>query len=164
MMLLMMMLTTATAWADTETVSIENLHVCGDIYASGKYAAGIIADEDQSILFLSAGNTLYYPSGLNGGVTITPFRAYFKIGEDETMARQLTAFNLSFGDSSESTGIVEITNPAPSPIPEQSSPTRSLSPTGVGRAAWYTLDGRRLDGKPTKRGLYVHGGRKVVVH
>ncbi len=130
----------------------------------GTYDQKTIAGEDQSILFLSAGNTLYYPSGLNGGVTINPFRAYFKIGEDETMARQLTAFNLSFGDSSESTGIVEITNPAPSPIPEQSSPTRSLSPTGVGRAAWYTLDGRRLDGKPTKRGLYVHGGRKVVVH
>ncbi len=153
MMLLMMMLTTATAWADTETVSIENLHVCGDIYASGKYAAGIIADEDQSILFLSAGNTLYYPSGLNGGVTINPFRAYFKIGEDETMARQLTAFNLSFGDSSESTGIREInTDPAPSP-----------SPTGVGSGAWFTLDGRKLDGKPTQKGVYIVNGRKVVV-
>ena len=29
--------------------------------------------------------------------------------------------------------------------------------------AWYTLDGVRLDGKPTKKGLYIHGGRKVVV-
>ena len=28
---------------------------------------------------------------------------------------------------------------------------------------WFTLDGRRLDGKPTAKGLYIHGGRKVIV-
>ena len=66
----------------------------------------------------------------------------------------LTAFNLDFGDSSESTGIREIdTDPAPSP-----------SPTGVGRsAAWYSLDGRKLSGKPTKSGVYIHNGKKVVI-
>ena len=29
--------------------------------------------------------------------------------------------------------------------------------------AWYTLDGRKLDSKPTRKGLYIHGGRKVVI-
>ena len=29
--------------------------------------------------------------------------------------------------------------------------------------AWYTIDGRRLTGKPTQRGLYINNGRKVVV-
>ena len=28
---------------------------------------------------------------------------------------------------------------------------------------WYTLDGRKLDEKPTKKGLYIHEGRKVVI-
>lgn len=28
---------------------------------------------------------------------------------------------------------------------------------------WYTLDGRQLEGKPTKKGLYIHHGKKVVV-
>ena len=28
---------------------------------------------------------------------------------------------------------------------------------------WYTLDGRLLEGKPTKEGLYIHHGNKVVV-
>ena len=28
---------------------------------------------------------------------------------------------------------------------------------------WYTLDGRKLNGKPTQKGIYVNGGRKVVV-
>ena len=29
--------------------------------------------------------------------------------------------------------------------------------------AWYTLDGRRLSGKPTHSGLYIYGGKKVVI-
>ncbi len=29
--------------------------------------------------------------------------------------------------------------------------------------AWYTLDGRRLTGKPTAKGLYIKDGRKVVL-
>jgi hypothetical protein len=34
----------------------------------------------------------------------------------------------------------------------------------VGRnAAWYTLDGVKVNGKPTCKGLYIHGGKKVVI-
>lgn len=29
--------------------------------------------------------------------------------------------------------------------------------------AWYSLDGRHLSGKPTQRGLYIVGGRKVTI-
>ena len=25
---------------------------------------------------------------------------------------------------------------------------------------WYTLDGRRLNGRPQQHGIYIHGGRK----
>ena len=32
-----------------------------------------------------------------------------------------------------------------------------------GSGAWYTLDGRRLNGKPSQRGIYVNQGRKVVI-
>ena len=28
---------------------------------------------------------------------------------------------------------------------------------------WYDLNGRRLMEKPTKSGLYIHGGKKVVI-
>ena len=34
---------------------------------------------------------------------------------------------------------------------------------GVEGATYYTLDGRKLDGKPTKKGVYIVNGRKVVV-
>ena len=30
-------------------------------------------------------------------------------------------------------------------------------------SAWYTLSGTRLDAQPTAKGLYIHGGRKVVI-
>ena len=28
---------------------------------------------------------------------------------------------------------------------------------------WYTIDGRRLTGKPTRKGLYIINGRKLVI-
>ncbi len=30
-------------------------------------------------------------------------------------------------------------------------------------SGWYTLDGCRLNGKPTTSGIYVNNGRKVVI-
>ena len=33
----------------------------------------------------------------------------------------------------------------------------------TGQDEWYGIDGRRLDGKPTRKGLYIHNGRKEVV-
>ncbi len=30
------------------------------------------------------------------------------------------------------------------------------------RDVWYTLDGRKVNGKPTKRGVYIHNGKTVV--
>jgi hypothetical protein len=29
--------------------------------------------------------------------------------------------------------------------------------------AWYTLDGVRLSGKPTARGIYINNGKKIVI-
>jgi hypothetical protein len=32
-----------------------------------------------------------------------------------------------------------------------------------GSDAWYTLDGRKLDGKPTRAGVYINNGKAVVI-
>lgn len=50
---------------------------------------------------------------------------------------------------------------------------QSISPTAVRgitrtdadsqRAAIYTIDGRRIDGQPSRRGVYIQGNRKVVI-
>lgn len=31
------------------------------------------------------------------------------------------------------------------------------------KAGWYTIDGRKLSGKPMKKGVYIHNGHKVVI-
>lgn len=51
----------------------------------------------------------------------------------------------------EVTGIQEITTPYSATAWEGSG------------CAWYTLDGHKLDGKPTQRGLYINNGKKVVI-
>ena len=28
--------------------------------------------------------------------------------------------------------------------------------------AWYTINGQRLNGEPTQRGIYIHNGHKVL--
>ena len=56
------------------------------------------------------------------------------------------AFVLNFGDG-ETTSINEVL----SVVNEESA------------AAWYDLQGRRLSGQPTAKGLYIHNGKKIVV-
>ena len=41
--------------------------------------------------------------------------------------------------------------------------TTSLSQKGEGSHDWYTLDGRRLNGKPSMKGIYLYHGRKVII-
>ena len=112
----------------------------------GTYKSTAFSDEDKSILLMGSENTLYYPTA---GAGIGAQRAYFKIGsEGALLARRLTAFNIGFGDD-EATGIISLT-PAP-------------SPKGEGSDYWYTLDGRRLNGKPSRAGVYINNGIKVVI-
>ena len=113
----------------------------------GTYKSTAFNADDKSILLMGSENTLYYPTA---GAGIGAQRAYFKIGGDDALlARRLTAFNIGFGEGDNATGIISLT---PDP-----------SPKGEGSDYWYTLDGRRLNGKPSRAGIYVNNGRKVVI-
>ena len=120
----------------------------------GTYSPIVWETENKSILFLGTNNTLYYPQpDLTDAQNpkyprINAFRAYFQLG-DGTNAPQITAINLNFGDW-EQTGIRSL-SPDPSPSREGSA------------GAWYDMQGRKLDAKPTKKGLYINNGRKVVI-
>ena len=109
----------------------------------GTYKSTAFDAEDKSILLMGGANTLYYPTA---GAGIGAQRAYFKIGDGAALARQLTAFNIDFGDD-EATGIISTTN--------YTNDTNS--------DAWFTLDGRRLQNKPTQTGVYINNGKKVVI-
>ena len=38
-----------------------------------------------------------------------------------------------------------------------------LQPVGSDAGAWYSLDGRKLDAKPTRKGVYIQNGKKIVI-
>ena len=114
----------------------------------GHYSPYSTTGSDNTKLYLGADNTLYYPSA---AMTIGAFRACFQLngitaGEPETGKQSIRTFNLNFGDD-ESTAIKEI-------VHGKSSNSRS---------DWYTLDGRKFDGKPTQRGIYINNGRKIII-
>ena len=112
---------------------------------------GIYEDGDEKHnLYLGADNKLYYPTAEN--FKVNACRGWFQLKNGLTAGapsssgeQQVRAFNLSFGD--EQTGIIA------------TDYTDYTDKAG----AWYTLDGVRLSGKPTKKGLYIHNGKKVLV-
>ena len=118
----------------------------------GTYSYTKYMEEDKSILFLGSNNTLYYPQPDTSNPdepkypSIGAFRAYFQLGNGIT-AGDVSDVRLFFNDS-EATGIFDV---------------ERLTFNVQRDNAWHTLDGRQLQGKPTRHGLYIHGGRKVVV-
>jgi hypothetical protein len=113
----------------------------------GTYSPVTYDSEDRSILFLGTENKLHYPQA---NASINAFRAYFELKNgltagDTNSNAPVQNFVLNFGDS-ETTGIVS----HPSPL------TSHLS-------GWYDLSGRKLNGKPTQKGVYIFGNKQVVI-
>ena len=111
----------------------------GHVTFQGIFDALSITEKDESILYLGAANTLYYP---NEAMTIGSCRAYFKL--NGTSKARFCILNL--GDS-ETTSIHE----------------RPFTQRDDEADTWFSLDGRRLNGKPKQCGVYINNGRKVVV-
>ena len=109
----------------------------------GTYNAKTLYDEDKSILFMGGGNHLYYPNG-DAPTYINAFRCYFKIGNGDPLARAISNFSLAFGS-------------------EPSSIERLIQDHFLEDGAWYSLDGRRINGRPAQKGVYIMNGKKVVV-
>lgn len=105
----------------------------------GTYAYRTFTAEDKSILFVGGENTLYYPETR---ARIGTQRAYFQI----TDASSVKAFVLNFEDG-DATRIGSL-------LPA----TSTSSPSG-----WNDLSGRKLQSKPTAKGLYINYGRIYMV-
>ena len=110
----------------------------GKVYFKGTYAPLSWNAENQSILFLGAGNELNWPLA---GARLNAFRAYFQL-IGEAKARE---FVVNF--DGETTGI---------------SNTDRTDYTDKADA-WYTVNGVRLSAKPTTKGMYIKNGKKVVI-
>ena len=129
---------TAAQAVESTTAGLETVQMVGT-YSP----VGVTAD-DKSILFLGDANTLYYSTVDR---RIRSCRAYFSVpyinGHAGAKAR---AFALSF-DGEETTDIPEV----------------SANSNEVKDDVWYSLDGVRLSGKPTQRGMYINKGKKILV-
>ena len=129
---------TAAQAVESTTAGLESVQMVGC------YSPVSVTADDKSILFLGDANTLYYSTVDR---QIRSCRAYFSVpyinGHAEAKAR---AFALNF-DGEDVTGILGV----------------SADSTDVKDGVWYSLDGVRLSGKPTQRGLYINNGKKVVI-
>jgi len=86
---------------------------------------------------MGAGSKLYYP---DRNLDLYAFRGYFQLKG----ISEVREFQLNFDD--ETTGLSSI---------------HSLN--SEGSSYWYTLDGRKLSGKPTQKGIYINNGIKRVI-
>ena len=132
----------------------------GAVSFSGNYNPISIGNEgDNTILYMGAESTLYYP---NAAMDINAFRAYFQLNNglvcgNPNQGGSINAFVLNFDD--ETTGIVSIENSRF--FDERSGKAERIIENGAD--AWYTLDGRKLNGKPSAKGIYINNGLKVVI-
>ncbi len=117
----------------------------------GCYSPVSIYTAEKTNLYLGADNTLYYPTEPN--FQVNACRGYFQLknglsaGDSADPNAGVRAFVLNFGVG-ETTGIISV---------------HDSGFTVNGSDAWYTIDGRKLDGKPTRAGVYINNGRKVVI-
>ena len=102
--------------------------------------------DKEDILFLGAGNKLYNPTSLPGNMK--GFRAYFQLKDGNTGGSnaKLRSFRIDFGDGEQTTGILSVEG--------------ETSETEDGTV--YDLLGRRLNGLPAAKGVYIVKGKKVV--
>lgn len=108
------------------------------IVASG--ASGTNEGNLNEIILLGGDNTLGYASEPR---TLHPFRAHFMVPVGSGLVK---GFRMNVGGE---TGIISIDN------------GRWTTDNEAG--AWYDLSGRKLDGKPAQKGVYINNGRKVII-
>ena len=109
----------------------------------GTYALTTFTDTDKSILFVGTGNKLNWPLA---GASIGAQRAYFQLAgiQANDQENNIREFILSFGD-------------------ETPDDIKALPQRGSMEGAWFDLNGRKLSGKPTSKGVYIRDNQKVTI-
>ena|GEM_PF-1049959 len=114
----------------------------------GTFTPFVFEAQDKSKLYMGNENKLLYPKKT---MAIKAFRAFFDLGD-----------NLVAAESSAAAGAKEITNFVLN-FGETTEIGASLNDYGkMTNDCWYSIDGRRLNGKPTQKGVYIVNGKKIV--
>ena len=114
----------------------------GNVTFQGTLEPITIYPEDNNVLYLGDKNQLYYPTG---EVTISSFNAYFLLNNGLTVT-DIAHARMFTGGEDEITAVLELKHHV-----------------DTTNNKWYTLDGRKLDTKPTQKGVYIVNGNKVVI-
>ena len=131
--------TTPTAVTSTDgKVTFVGQYSPFEIVESG--ATGDNQGNKNEIIMLSSNNKLGYSKNPR---TLHTFRCHFYVPTNDSQ-QQARSFDVDFGE--ETTSMLN-------------AQCLMLNEAG----AWYTLDGRKLDKQPTKAGVYIQNGRKVVI-
>ena len=126
----------------------------GHVKFIGYYDAfNIDTPANDDIYYMTSGSVLKHTGKAR---TLKACRAYFQFSEN--IVNSTREFVLDFGDG-ETTSLSE-------ELRVKSERLRVGALAGMEFATatgWHTLNGLRLSGKPTAKGLYIRNGRKVVI-
>ena len=111
----------------------------GVITYHGTFAPFALTANNEQQLYLKS-NMLWYPTA---AINVNAFRGYFELASPLSASK----FELVFEEGT--TDFRPIGN-----TPSAKSWENDL---------WYSVDGRRLNAKPTTKGIYINNGRKVVI-
>ena len=128
---------------------------------------------------LTRSDGIAQPSGTNhlkGGASVTPGLDAYTLSRGNGGTGTLGFYKFSGTSLDPYKAHLEIDPSSPSPARgffdiDDDETTGILTPpltppligAGSSEAAWYSLDGRRLSGKPQKKGIYVRNGQKYIV-
>ena len=102
----------------------------------------VVEGDPKSWFFLVSRNRFSYVDERLTNYPIKGFRAYFRL-KDPAAVRSIQS-NL---DEEVATSLREIRN----------------EELEMRNADWYTVDGRKLSGQPTAKGVYINNGKKIIV-
>ncbi len=144
--ILTLMFEKAEITASTPVNSEFTLDEATKLSMKGTYAPIVCSEENKNILYVGSDGLIHYADATT---SINSFRAYFEVESAESGSGEgaagVKAFVLNF-NGSESTGISSV-----------------KTATGDADDAWYDLSGRRISVRPSAPGIYIHGGKKMVV-
>lgn len=114
----------------------------------GNYNPERLPGGDKSNLYMGTDNTLYWPSV---DLTVNALRAWFHINFDTEEGQDHGARNIVMNLDENPNAVTEVQR---SMINDQRSTDDD---------AWYDLSGRKYSSKPAQKGIYIHGGKKVIL-
>ena len=141
--------TTPTAAVSTDgKVTFVGQYSPFSIVESG--ATGSDEGNKNEILLMTKGNKIGYSKNPR---TLNCFRCHFYVPTNG--GQQAHSIEVDFGEG-EATSVASMED-------EFATPHSALQRRWKMEDVYYTLDGRKLEGKPTAKGMYIVNGRKVII-